>query len=416
MISIRQPLCFSEIGKKENQEDFLFPSHADTHTRIFILCDGMGGHDNGEAASKTAATALGSFLSSYSIITPEIFEAGLSEAYDTLDSIDTNSAKKPGTTMTCLCLNYDSYLVAHIGDSRIYHIRPSLYNSTTKRGGILYQSSDHSLVNDLLKAGVLTEEEARNFPQKNIITRAMQPHLQRRYKADIFMFDNIEAGDYFFICCDGVLEQLDNDTLCEILANPKTDDKQKLAKIKSICDNKTRDNYTCWLIPVDKAEILQKSELSPIIAASLEETISEDTDNNKIAPDAVCSDKTTVSVVPFNNIATTENNNQHDDNSQVNNEKFSHSSFKGWLLRSLYFLLAIIVIICLLYIFKSTASKKEKTANPKIENIIEKTNNPKIENVKEQRPAKDSKNIIFIAKPRDSDSNPSPNKQPNPKN
>ncbi|MDE6770907.1 MAG: protein phosphatase 2C domain-containing protein, partial [Muribaculaceae bacterium] len=151
MISIRQPLCFSEIGKKDNQEDFLFPSLADIHTRIFILCDGMGGHDNGEVASKTAATALGNYLFSYHPVTPEIFEAGLSEAYDTLDNIDTNSAKKPGTTMTCLCLNDDSYLVAHIGDSRIYHIRPSLYNPSTKRGGILYQSSDHSLVNDLLK-------------------------------------------------------------------------------------------------------------------------------------------------------------------------------------------------------------------------------------------------------------------------
>ncbi|MDE5882378.1 MAG: protein phosphatase 2C domain-containing protein [Muribaculaceae bacterium] len=407
MISIRQPLCFSEIGKKDNQEDFLFPSLADIHTRIFILCDGMGGHDNGEVASKTAATALGNYLSSYHPITPEIFEAGLSEAYDTLDNIDTNSAKKPGTTMTCLCLNDDSYLVAHIGDSRIYHLRPSLYNPSTKRGGILYQSSDHSLVNDLLKAGELTEEEARNFPQKNIITRAMQPHLQRRYKADVYMFDNIESGDYFFICCDGILEQLDNDTLCEILANAKTDDKEKLAEIKSICDGKTRDNYTCWLIPVDKVDIRQKSDLSPIIAASLEEMSSEDTDNNRIIPNTVCSNKVTVSVVPFNNITTTENTNPHDNNFYVNNNlhtnnnpdtnnnkrklyltkfigskfnnlsskladsslKFSNSSFKKWLFRFLYCLLGLMVIICLLYIFKLTASKDNYRNNFKIEDV-----------------------------------------------
>ena len=195
MIRIRKPLSFTEIGRKENQEAYLYPAHADENTRIFILCDGMGGHDNGEVASRTAANALGDYLSSCSSTDIPVFETGLAKAYDALDSIDTNSMKKPGTTMTCLCLNEDNYLVAHIGDSRIYHIRPSLFNTETKRGGILYQSSDHSLVNDLLRAGELTEEEARDFPQKNVIPRAMQPHLSTRYKADVYSFDDIQDGD-----------------------------------------------------------------------------------------------------------------------------------------------------------------------------------------------------------------------------
>ncbi|MDE6578356.1 MAG: protein phosphatase 2C domain-containing protein, partial [Muribaculaceae bacterium] len=125
MITIRKPLCFSEIGRKGNQEDFLFPISASVNDRIFILCDGMGGHDNGEVASRVAATTLGNFLSSRQKVCrevdPAVFEEGLSAAYDALDVIDTNSLKKPGTTMTCLCLNLDNYLMAHIGDSRIYH-------------------------------------------------------------------------------------------------------------------------------------------------------------------------------------------------------------------------------------------------------------------------------------------------------
>lgn len=267
MISIRKPLCFSEIGRKDNQEDYLYPTDADTGSRVFILCDGMGGHDNGEVASRTAATALGTFLDGHTEIDKPTFESGLARAYDALDSIDTNSAKKPGTTMTCLCLNDDSYLVGHIGDSRIYHIRPGLYNSADKRGGILYQSSDHSLVNDLLKAGELTEDEARDFPQKNVITRAMQPHLAQRYKADIYVFDDIRSGDYFFICCDGILEQLSNEKLCEILAAPKLDDSGKLAAIKAVCDGRTRDNYSCWLIPIDKVAIRAASGISDVIRA-----------------------------------------------------------------------------------------------------------------------------------------------------
>lgn len=267
MIKIRQPLCFTEIGRKENQEDYLYPAKANRDTRVFILCDGMGGHDNGEVASMTAGSVLGDYLCSCADIDIPAFEAGLAKAYDALDGIDTNSAKKPGTTMTCLSLNVDNYLVAHIGDSRIYHIRPSLYNAETERGGILYQSSDHSLVNDLLKAGELTEEEARDFPQRNIITRAMQPHLQKRYKADVYMFDDIREGDYFFLCCDGILEQLSNEALCGILADSSLDDAQKLAEIKAICDGKTRDNYSCWLIPIDKTDIGKKSDVSSVIQA-----------------------------------------------------------------------------------------------------------------------------------------------------
>lgn len=173
--------------------------------------------------------------------------------------------------MTCLCLNDDSYLVAHIGDSRIYHVRPSLYNPETGRGGILYQSSDHSLVNDLLKAGELTEEEARDFPQKNIITRAMQPHLAKRFNADVYQFDDIQSGDYFFLCCDGVLEQLSNADLCRIVADKNLNDSQKLGKIKEICDGKTRDNYTCWLVPIDKVKINSKGVNSSIIQAEVQE-------------------------------------------------------------------------------------------------------------------------------------------------
>lgn len=270
MIKIRKPLCFTEIGRKDNQEDYLYPLDADTDSRVFILCDGMGGHDNGEIASKTVGNALGDYLDSCSKVDIATFEVGLAKAYDALDGIDTDSVRKPGTTMTCLCLNDDNYLIAHIGDSRIYHIRPSLYNLETMRGGILYQSSDHSLVNDLLKAGELTEEEARTFPQKNIITRAMQPHLPQPYRADVYAFDDIKDGDYFFLCCDGVLEQLSNDMLCQILADTSLNDEEKLAEIKSICDGNTRDNYSCWLIPVDDAQIGSNTDLTQVIRADTE--------------------------------------------------------------------------------------------------------------------------------------------------
>ena len=258
-ITIRQPLCFSEIGWKDNQEDCIYPSAeaVSVRNKFFVLCDGMGGHENGEVASATVCESLGRYLEEHQpedgVMTPELFKQALEFTYNELDKKDVGGIKKMGTTMTCLYLHRNGYLVAHIGDSRIYHIRPNT--------GIMYQSSDHSLVNDLLRAGELTEEEAINFPQKNIITRAMQPNLERRHKADVYSFNDIQKGDYFFLCSDGVLEQLTNDKLCEILATSNLSDCQKLNAIKNICDGKTKDNYTCYLIPVDDVVVENEDTL-----------------------------------------------------------------------------------------------------------------------------------------------------------
>lgn len=275
IIKIRQPQSFSEIGRKDNQEDFLWPNPVEVglDNRVFLMCDGVGGQDGGEIASQTAATALGDYLTTHQpldgIVTKELFNEALAYAYDELDKVDTGALKKMGTTMTCLVIHRGGALVAHIGDSRVYHVRPSLADDNG-RSGIIFQTTDHSLVNDLLRIGEITEEEAANFPQKNVITRAMQPHLERRYKADIYNIDDVKSGDYFFLCCDGVLEQLTNDLLGAILADASLDDKGKIAAVKAVCDGKTRDNYTCWLVPVDSVEaeitdVIQEEEVIAVV-------------------------------------------------------------------------------------------------------------------------------------------------------
>lgn len=287
-ITIRQPKSFSEIGRKDNQEDFLWPNPqmVTKENRVFLMCDGVGGQDSGEVASQTAATALGTYLTEHrsanGIVTQTDFEEALSYAYDEMDKVDNGAVRKMGTTMTCLVLHRGGALVAHIGDSRIYHVRPSLA-SKEGRTGIVYQSADHSLVNDLLRAGEITEEEAVNFPQKNVITRAMQPHLERRYKADVYEIDDVQGGDFFFLCCDGVLEQLTNDRLGAILSDESLDDQGKIETIKAVCDGRTRDNYTCWLVPIDEVvceedDSHQEEEIAVVVEQEEQEvqTYSED--------------------------------------------------------------------------------------------------------------------------------------------
>lgn len=279
-IKIGTPWCFTEQGRKDNQEDYLWPMpecddaagrvlSGSPDSRVFLMCDGVGGRDSGEVASMTAANAIGDYITTHfdlnEVFTEEDFKTqALSSGYDALDKVGNDSLSKMATTMTCLVLHKGGALVAHIGDSRIYHVRPS--EAVNKGGtGIIFQTTDHSLVQDLIRIGELTEEEAVNFPQKNVITRAMQPHLERRYKADTFNITDVKAGDYFFLCCDGVLEQLSNEMLGEILADKELDDKGKIEAIKAICDGKTRDNYTCWLVPVQEVvaeatDVLAKSD------------------------------------------------------------------------------------------------------------------------------------------------------------
>lgn len=127
-----------------------------------------------------------------------------------------------------------------MGDSRIYHIRPGV--------GVLYQSRDHSLVFDLFQSGEITYEEMKNFKQKNIVTRAMTPGEDNRMRADIIHITDIQPGDYFYLCSDGMLEQMSNDELVGILSSKDSDtDKQNLL-IKATSEN--QDNHTAWIIQI----------------------------------------------------------------------------------------------------------------------------------------------------------------------
>lgn len=249
-IKIGLPLSFSEIGQKDNQEDFVFPSPTEVKQddRVIILCDGMGGHSHGEVASRTVATALGQYMKwhypSDGILTKELFNEGLNYAYEQLNLVDDGAPKKMGTTLTFVCFHNNGCFCAHIGDSRIYIVRPS-------ERRIVYRSEDHSLVNDLVRAGELTPEEAASYPHKNVITRAMQPNQEKPAKAEIRNIQDIQSGDFVFLCCDGILENLSDDELVDILSDPATNDAQKLVAIKNVCLGKTKDNFTCYLTPIN---------------------------------------------------------------------------------------------------------------------------------------------------------------------
>lgn len=245
-----------ELGQRTNQEDSLFPAlgKSTSDDRLFVLCDGMGGHEKGEVASATVCATLSRVILSAwhpgEVLSDELFLQALSAAYDALDAKDNGEERKMGTTLTFLCLHSSGVTVAHIGDSRIYQLRPASKNSPAR---IVFRTQDHSLVNDLVKIGEITEEEAKHHPQKNVITRAMQPCQEHRAKADIAHLTDILPGDYFYMCSDGMLEEASDENILNIITKPNATDEQKLEMLRNVTEE-NKDNHTAHLIHIDGVE------------------------------------------------------------------------------------------------------------------------------------------------------------------
>lgn len=246
-VELKQPQAIYELGQRANQEDNIWPKvgQATDKDFFFILCDGMGGHEHGEVASRIVSETLAEYLRTHAnpdtVVDDQLLLDALEAAYVELDRADDEAAKKMGTTLCLLLFHRGGLTTLHIGDSRIYHIRPAANK-------LLYQSKDHSLVYDLYQAGEITYEEMATSPQKNIITRAMQPGKDNRCRPAMVHITDLKPGDYLYICSDGMLEQMDNDALCRLFSSKKTDEEKRLQLIEATKDNK--DNHSAYFVAV----------------------------------------------------------------------------------------------------------------------------------------------------------------------
>ena len=284
-IVLKQPYSFWQRGKRSNQEDARFP---DCNTPqgckpVFVVCDGVGGQDKGEVASHAVADAIGRYMEDVDLTKPFTsmdFSKVLEYVYSCLYKKMKNDTREMATTMTFVCFNADGAFCAHMGDSRIYQIRPGV--------GIMYQSEDHSLVNALVHSGNLTPQEAINHPKGNVITRCISYVEEGMDKpsATTIQINDVEAGDYFFLCSDGVMHCIEDDELFSILSSDKTD-KEKIhiiaEKSKYSCDNNT-----AYLIGVEQVILSNDKEF---------------VDNTVIAKNTEVSGTTTVPLDKSNYIA-----------------------------------------------------------------------------------------------------------------
>lgn len=246
-ISILQPQVIHELGNRSNQEDSVFPTkdEASEESRFFILCDGMGGHENGEVASQLVCQVLSEFINQNwngGVLSDDLFQTALDEVFRKINEFDNDSFHKMGTTLTFLCLHQGGALMAHIGDSRIYHIRPSEHL-------ILYKSRDHSLAYDLYMAGEIKYEELATY-KKNFITRAIMPGQEKPFKADIAHTTDVKPGDYFLLCSDGLLENMSDEELINLLCSDLGNEQKREQLIENSKDNK--DNHTAILLQISE--------------------------------------------------------------------------------------------------------------------------------------------------------------------
>ena len=124
-IELYPPLSINEIGQRSNQEDSIIQ----WNNRLFVLCDGMGGHEKGEVASQTVCQSLVTWFEEHvnpdAPFTDDQLRSAIEYAYQQLDQYADGSPKQMGTTLTLLYLGNNGITAAHMGDSRIYHIRPN---------------------------------------------------------------------------------------------------------------------------------------------------------------------------------------------------------------------------------------------------------------------------------------------------
>lgn len=204
----------TDIGKKRKiNQDYLFFSDeaVGCFPNLYIVADGMGGHKAGDKASSYSVTRFvelaGKMEKELPFLTMEKILKQVNKEVFQLSQKEEEYAGM-GTTFVAATVVDKMVYVMNVGDSRLYFYDGSLKQVTM----------DHSLVEELVRAGELDRLESRNHPQKNIITKAVG--VSENIQPDFFMLD-IQEGEKILLCSDGLTNMVDDEKLEEIISEPE---------------------------------------------------------------------------------------------------------------------------------------------------------------------------------------------------
>jgi protein phosphatase len=225
---------------RANNEDCFV---VDPDRGLFVVCDGMGGHARGEVASSTACATIRARIAA---LPPSLHVGTARERLTTAIRAANRSVcrlgtgeRRPGTTVAAILWARDRFIVAHVGDSRVYRLR---------RGALVQLTRDHTLLNELVDLGRLEPDEVAAFPQRHVVTRALG--TRDEVEVDVQVALALPA-DVFLLASDG-LEVLDPEDIRVCLQQPPAAAVDRL--IARTLEEGAPDNVTVIVARVGDAE------------------------------------------------------------------------------------------------------------------------------------------------------------------
>lgn len=207
--------------------------------KIYVVADGMGGHNAGEVASKMASERIVDYVKSNFSKTneDELIATAIEEVNKEIFnySMTSDNLSGMGTTVTACLITKNNVYIANVGDSSCMGIKNGTIQKITK---------DHSLVQELIDSGTISESEAANHPKKNIITRALG--TSALVKVDVF---NVKNGEYdiLLLCSDGLTNEITKEEILEIINSNSSDEKAAEELVDRAKEKGGRDNITVLL-------------------------------------------------------------------------------------------------------------------------------------------------------------------------
>ncbi|MEJ1300282.1 Stp1/IreP family PP2C-type Ser/Thr phosphatase [Latilactobacillus sakei] len=233
----------TDVGQqRQNNQDYVGFYTNQRGVQFAIVADGMGGHLGGDVASEMAVSHIGHEFEKTDDTDIEamvkwlIFELQRENQHILAKANQYDDLSGMGTTLVAVLISGTHYLVANIGDSRVYRLRRNTLRQLTE---------DHSLVNELVKQGELTAEAAKHHPQKNIITRTLG--VSQEVDADVTIYE-FEPDDYLLLCTDGLTSMVDDDQLQQTLMAEMTLEEKCAALIQKANEVGGMDNITALIL------------------------------------------------------------------------------------------------------------------------------------------------------------------------
>ena len=223
----------TDVGRHRTSNEDAFLS--DDARRLYAVADGMGGHRAGEVASSTALESLDVTVGDGTDLAAAIEEANAAVWRKALDNPEMRGM---GTTLTAVRIDGATALVGHVGDSRAYLMRD---------GALTRVTDDHSLVEQLVREGRLTPEEAATHPQRSVITRALG--VDDAVEVDTYSID-LHTADRLLLCSDGLTSMISDEAISRLLRRARDPQQAAQALVDAANQAGGDDNITVVVVDV----------------------------------------------------------------------------------------------------------------------------------------------------------------------